>query len=330
MIDERKQPPLTLRWRLLIAALASGLSLSSAAELQAERLAVFDSRELVDVLWLDTDGRRPELRVLVSGPRAAAPGLYRVASDPAGRTALTRVCALDGRAHFSFDRHHLLALSSPRGLLRLEVRDPRTCRVRLSVPAQARTFDFDATHRHVVVASRSEDGATELRLFDARGRAKSVLSTDRNIELGFDPGGRVLHNFDRAAAGHRAYAVPTLLPRPDAALKEEETAIPGSRWRWVRAGERSRLRDPAMRLHELPMAVTLDRPLALSRDARFLLTYHHDGHIGHLRKVDLARNRVIEVARGFIDSASVSTAGNAIAWIERDGDRASLWRNRRP
>lgn len=330
MIDEQKRRRLTLRWRPLIAVLSSGLALSAAAELQPERLAVFDSRELVDVLWLDAHGSRPELRVLVSGPRAAAPGLYRVASNPPGRTALTQICALDGRAHFSFDRHHLLALSSQRGQLRLEVRDPRTCRARLRVPAQARAFDFDATHRHVVVASRSDDGATELRLFDARGRAQSVVSTDRNIELGFDPGGRVLHNFDRAAAGERAYAVPTLLPRPDAALREEETAIPGSRWRWVRAGERSRLRDPAMRLHELPMAVTLDRPLALSRDARFLLTYHHDGHNGHLRKVDLMRGRVIEVTRGLIDSASVNATGDAIAWIEREGDQVSLWRNRRP
>lgn len=330
MIDERMPRRLSLRWRLLIAALAGGLGLSAMAGLQAERLAVFDSRELVDVLWLDAEGARPELRVLVSGPRAAAPGLYRLASDPAGRTALTRICALDGRAHLSFDRHHLLALSSQRGLLRLEVRDPRTCRVRLRVPAQARTFDFDATDRHVVVASRGEDGTTELRLFDARGRARSVLSTDRNIELGFDPGGRVLHNFDRAAAGERAYAVPTLQPRADAALKDDETAIPGSRWRWVRADERSRLRDPTARLHELPVAIALDRPLALSRNARFLLTYRHDGRVGHLRKVDLAHGRVIELARGLIDSASVNATGDAIAWIEREGDQASLWRNRRP
>ncbi len=331
MIVEQPSRRKTYRWRRLIAALASVSGLTAVAEGPAERVATFASRELVDVLWLDTEPTRSELRVLVSGPRADAPGLYRVTSNAAGRVSLARLCRLVGRAHLSFDRRHLLALSLERPRPRLEVRDLHTCRVMLSVPVPQKTFDFDATSHHVVAAARSEDGATELRLFDARGRLERVLDTDRNVELGFDPGGRVLHNFDRAAAGPRAYTVPGLRPRPDAALSEEETAIAGSRWRWVRAGEQSRLRDPSRRLHDLPQAVSLDRPLAMSRNARFVLTYHHDGGVGRLRKVDRSTGHVIEVGRGSIDSAAVNATGTLIAWIDREADdRVTLWRNRQP
>ncbi|MFN3630971.1 MAG: hypothetical protein ACK4XK_13100 [Casimicrobiaceae bacterium] len=331
MIDEQTSLRRTLRSCLLIAALASLPGLSARADELGEQVARFDSRELVDVHWLDTESSRPELQVLVPGPHADAPGLYRVTSDTAGRASLVRLCALAGRAHLSFDRHHLLALSLEQTRPRLEVRDLSTCQVKLSIPVQHKTFDFDATSHHVVAASRSEDGATELRLFDAHGRLERVLRTDRNIELGFDLDGWVLHNFDRVAASPRAFGVPDLRPRPDAALSEAETAIPGSRWRWVRAGEQSHLRDVAAQLHALPPAVWLDHPLAMSRNARFLLTYHHDGSIGRLRKVDLSNGQVIEVTRGSIDSASVNATGSLIAWIKREGDdRVSLWRNRRP
>ncbi|MCX8098842.1 MAG: hypothetical protein N3F11_07550 [Casimicrobiaceae bacterium] len=240
---------------------------------------------------------------------------------PDSAPQLERLCAIDAPARLSFDRRRLLVLHRFATHALLEQRRLDDCRVSSSHPVPLATFDFDASGHYLAVAARTSHAQARLSIIDARGvRRASRAMPDRNVELGFDLTGPVLHNFDRTAAPPRAFSVPELKVLRARELSPDETAIAGTRWRLRRSASGVELHDGAGRRQPLPTAVQQQQPLAVTPDARRLLSYHHDGLDGRLYLVKTAEARVEALAQGLIDAAALSADGCRAAWSRRLGD----------
>lgn len=295
--------------RALIAALSVTLLASAASAWTVS------SRELVDLEFASDQS----LRILVSAPGAAAPGLYRWRTDAAKPTLL---CHISGPTTFSFDRTQVIErISGDASMVRIY--NPFNCRKLATIRVDGRALDTDARGRHLAVAVRLSDGKHELRLYSRRGRLIARTSVGRNVEMGFAPDGRSLVNFDLSDRGAAIWRVPSLAPvAPPVWLGDaENTFVPGSSF-VKRYGDDtlSVLRWPSGKvIHAVPASRSV-RLRELSASGRYG-ALHERRDVGEsLDWMDFATRRRVALTTGSIDHATINAAGNAVAWSLRDAD----------
>ncbi len=303
----------------LIFLLLSAGAVTSAAR-ESVVLHEVRSRELVDLEWLP-DGR---LAMLVTEPRAERPGLYLFRTDAPIDERLEHHCPLEGAAHFSFDRRHILIRSKQPGSFRLSVLSLSDCKPAQELVFELPILDADADPRWIALALRSEDGQARIELYDRRGRKRASAPTDRQVELGLAASGNRLLNFDRASHGPRVWLLPDLVPSTDP-NHAVPTPLPGSRASKLESpsGQASVLLPGGKGFRLEPH----ERVRAASREGRYLLTHRNDGQHDRLDWIDTQLARRETLARrpsGAIDHAAVRADGQFVAWTERAGDQVLL------
>ena len=295
-------------------AIRSGCAAFLAAALAASAHAwTVTSRELVDLEYASDQS----LRILISAPGAALPGLYRWRPQEAQPTL---ICRINAPATFSFDRSLLIEnVSGEQSLVRLY--QSSNCRTLATLRLDGRVMDVDARGRQIAVAVRLPDSRYELRLYSRRGRLVATTPVGRNVEVGFAPDGRSLVNFDLSDRGVAHWRIPTLATlAPAAWLNDGETTfVPGSAFvkRYVNDALSVASWPGGKILYSVPASRAV-RLRELSANGRFgaLQERHSDGE--SLEWIDLVAGRRVPLASGSIDHATINAAGNAVSWSVRD------------
>lgn len=295
------------------------------------------SRELLDLRFVDGN----TLTLLVSAPGAAMPGIYRW---PANASEPKRLCALAGRATFSFDGRYVIERrDAPEA--DVGVFDAHRCRRIARIAVDGRVLDADAHGRWLALATE-RSGTRRLALHDLRARrsvARPLAETSigRNVELGFAPDGERVINFDRSddeRGAPTSWSLPRLAPmtrspwgsRAPAATVDDAAElafIPGATSVGVyRNGALDLVRwRSGHTLFTQPFART-QRVRALSANARFALVHERTSGGETLQWADFVSGQRITLFDGArrgtaatVDHAALDAGGTAVAWVERDG-----------